>query len=440
MMKKFLLTIFVFSLSVFVKMNIIEAQTPALVGYWHNWNTTDAPFIPLNNIDTTYNVIVVSFAVPTSNTDMTMVFVPEQYTTANFVTHIQQLQNSGKKVLLSIGGATGVINLADNTQKQNFITSLNNLITTYGFDGIDIDIEHGDCITASGTIVAPVAAGTLNLISAIQSVMTTFQQNQGHKMWLTMAPETAYVQGGISGYGSIWGGYLPLIHALRNELDIVSVQLYNSGTIYGLDGNIYTQGTADFIVALTEATIRGFNTAGGFFDGLPPSKVTVGLPACVTAAGGGFADTADVAAAIRYLKGEGTKPGSYTLIESAGYPDLRGMMTWSINWDAVNCCGAYTFAQNYRNLFLPTVINGINENHTTYSFYLYPNPANDYLNIISSDEVIDFKWITITDLNGKICKSAFFDLDQPIEIKDLTNGIYFLSIDQKINLKFIIQH
>jgi chitinase len=419
---------------------VAQSQTPALVGYWHNWNTTDAPFIPLNNIDTTYNVIVVSFTVPTSYTDMTMVFVPEQYTTANFITHIQQLQNSGKKVLLSIGGATGVINLADNTQKQNFITSMNNLITTYGFDGIDIDIEHGDCITASGTIVAPTDPGTLNLISAIQSIMTIFEQNHGHKMWLTMAPETAYVQGGMSGYGSIWGGYLPLIHALRNELDIVSVQLYNSGTIYGLDGNIYTQGTTDFIVALTEATIRGFNTAGGFFEGLPASKVAVGLPACVSAAGGGFTDTADVAAAIRYLKGEGTKPGTYTLIEPNGYPDLRGMMTWSINWDAVNCCGAYTFAQNYRNLFLPSVINNVNENHKTYSYYIYPNPANDYLKIVSNNDLLDFKCITITDLNGKVVFSKFIELNQPINIEDLKNGIYFLSINQKNHLKFIVQH
>ncbi len=418
---------------------VAQSQTPALIGYWHNWNTTDAPFIPLNNIDTTYNVIIVSFAIPASYNDMTMVFVPEQYTTPNFIAHIQQLQNSGKKVLLSIGGATGVINLTDNTQKQNFITSMNTLITTYGFDGIDIDIEHGDCIYASGTIAAPTDPGTLNLISAIQSIMTTFEQNHGYKMWLTMAPETAYVQGGMSGYGSIWGGYLPLIHALRNELDIVSVQLYNSGTIYGLDGNIYTQGTADFIVALTEATIRGFNTNGGFFTGLPASKVAVGLPACVTAAGGGFTDTADVAAAIRYLKGEGSKPGTYTLIEPDGYPDLRGMMTWSINWDAVNCCGPYAFAQNYRNLFLPTVINGINQNNIIHSYYIYPNPANEFIIIKNSSNTTDYKWITIIDMNGKVCKSTFTNLDQPIEIKDLTNGIYFLSIDNQINMKFVVQ-
>ena len=104
---------------------------------------------------------------------------------------------------------------------------------------------------------------------------------------LTMAPETAYVQGGQSGFGSIWGGYLPIIDALKDSIDILQVQLYNSGTMLGIDGNIYTQGTADFIVAMTEATIHGFNTSGGMFAGLPATKIAVGLPACTSAAGGG---------------------------------------------------------------------------------------------------------------------------------------------------------
>lgn len=36
-------------------------------------------------------------------------------------------------------------------------------------------------------------------------------------------------------------------------------------------------------------------------------------------------------AAIKYLRGNGPKPGNYTLVQSGGYPNLRGMMTWSIN-------------------------------------------------------------------------------------------------------------
>jgi chitinase len=42
-----------------------------------------------------------------------------------------------------------------------------------------------------------------------------------------MAPETAFVQGGMSAFTGIWGAYLPVIHALRDSLDMLNVQLYN---------------------------------------------------------------------------------------------------------------------------------------------------------------------------------------------------------------------
>ena len=76
------------------------------------------------------------------------------------------------------------------------------------------------------------------------------------------------------------------------------------------------------------------------------------------AAGGGYTDTATVKAAIDYLRGDGTQPGSYTLINPTGYPDLRGMMTWSINWDAISNCGAsYEYADNYQNIFGQSTVN-----------------------------------------------------------------------------------
>src|SRR6185369_8430676 len=156
--------------------------------------------------------------------------------------------------------------------------------------------------------------------------MSNYYAVHNRRLILTMAPETAFVQGGQSAYGGIWGAYLPVIHALRDSIEILHVQLYNSGSMYGIDGNIYNQGTADFIIAETEAVIHGFNTSGGTFAGLPANKVAVGLPACSDAAGGGFVDTATVKAAINYLRGTGPRPGTYILNQSSGYPDLRGMM------------------------------------------------------------------------------------------------------------------
>ncbi|MCC7030907.1 MAG: T9SS type A sorting domain-containing protein [Chitinophagaceae bacterium] len=349
-MNHFLSFLFLVSISFIAQAQI---PNPALIGYWHNWNDVSAPYVQLDAIDSRYNVIEVSFAVPTSPSDMTMLFTPDMIPQNLFISKMQSLQSQGKKVLLSIGGATTSIDLTTLADKNAFVNSMTALLNTYGFDGIDIDIEHGSSIMVSGgTIAAPGSIAQINLIDAIKQIMTNYQATHSKKLLLTMAPETAYVQGGQSAFGGIWGGYLPIIHALRDSIDVLQVQLYNSGSMYGIDANIYTQGTADFMIAMTEAVIQGFNTAGGFFTGLTASKVAVGLPACSNAAGGGFTDSATVSAAIKYLRGMGPKPASYTLFNINGYPNLRGMMTWSVNWDATNnCANVYQYANNYDNLF-----------------------------------------------------------------------------------------
>ena len=50
-------------------------------------------------------------------------------------------------------------------------------------------------------------------------------------MFLTMAPEHPYVQGGVVAYAGIWGAYLPMIDHLRSRLDILHVQLYNNSSV-----------------------------------------------------------------------------------------------------------------------------------------------------------------------------------------------------------------
>ncbi|MBK9402246.1 MAG: hypothetical protein IPN36_15825 [Bacteroidetes bacterium] len=207
---------------------------------------------------------------------------------------MQTLQSQGKKVLISIGGATAPVSLNNVVERDSFINSMTRILTNYGFDGMDIDLEGSSLALTGGTITAPVDLPVIHLVEAVKQIMDNYRINFNRKMLLTMAPETAFVQGGMSAFGSIWGAYLPVIHALRDSMDLLQVQLYNSGSMYGIDGGIYTQGTADFIVAMTEAVIQGFTTGGGAFAGLPASKVAVGLPACSSAAGGGFTDTATV--------------------------------------------------------------------------------------------------------------------------------------------------
>lgn len=348
MKKIILLTLFIFFFTVLRS----GAQSPALIGYWQNWNDGQCPYIPLTQIDTSYNIIPVAFAIPAFGTTYNMTFVPDGISQLTLQKQIDTMHLRGKKVIISIGGANDPVSLPDTNKRNTFITSMMSIINTYKFDGMDIDLEGSSISVSGGTIANPVDAKIINLIYAIRKIMDLYRIQFGKKMLLTMAPETAYVQGGMSAYSGVWGAYLPVINALRDSIEVLHVQLYNSGSMYGIDGGIYEQGTVDFIISQTEAVIQGFNTNGGHFTGLRADQVAVGLPACSNAAGGGYLNPDSLKSAIQYLRGLAPKPAHYTKVSS--YPLLRGMMDWSINWDAVANCGArYEYADNFNRIFRP---------------------------------------------------------------------------------------
>ena len=328
----------------------VQAQTHDLVGYWHNWNDGNAPYIQLDAIDPRYTVIEIAFAEPLPGTSHNMAFAPSGTDQSEFIGDVAELQAQGKKVLISIGGANATVHLDSDTERDEFVSSMMGIINTYGFDGIDIDLEGSSVSSSGGTIAAPIDAALIRLIDAIEAIGDAFETQWGMPMMLTMAPETAYVQDVMSAVARLWGVYLPIIDALRDRIDILQVQLYNSGSMYGIDGGIYIQGTADFIVSQTEATLQGFATGGGAFAPLPPEKIAIGLPACPNAAGGGYVSPAVLASAVDYLRGTGPQPGSYA--RTSTYPALRGLMTWSINWDAVSTCATtYEYADTFQELF-----------------------------------------------------------------------------------------
>lgn len=416
--------------------NWISAQNHVLVGYWQNWQEPTFPYIELDQVDDRYNVICVSFALPTSSTDMTMLFAPDQVSVGTLQTQIQTLRGQGKKVLLSIGGAGVSISLNNGTNTLAFTNSIMALLDLYNFDGIDIDFEGGNTIMASGTVATPTSPDCLNFIDAIHTLQSSYLGVFGVPMMLTFAPETAGVQGGMSSYSGMMGGYLPILNALRADIDYIHVQLYNTGSMYALDGvTEYFEGTPDFIIAMTEAMIQGFTAvgAGGYFAGFDPSQVVVGLPAC-PAASSGFVSTTDVQAAVNYLIGAGPKPGLYTLVQAGGYPTLGGLMTWSINCDKVNTCNAasYEYAQNFETIFgLQGLINSISLNDGV--LQVFPNPSEGKCEIKISDFSSVFSY-EIRNPAGKLVQSGN---SESIDISSEKAGIYVLTITSEDSVKSI---
>ena len=77
---------------------------------------------------------------------------------------------------------------------------------------------------------------------------------------------------------SSFGDQLPLQWGCRDIMSWVHVQDYNSGGTNALDGKNNNQGTADFLVAMTEMLVHGFTLANGqTFPGFPAGQVTLGF-------------------------------------------------------------------------------------------------------------------------------------------------------------------
>lgn len=375
-----------------------------IVGYWHNWGSTTGtpPYIRLRDISSKYNVVQIAFAIAAAD-QATLSFTPEGASVADFKSDIAYLQSQGKKVLISIGGQDGVVVLGTATQKTAFVNSLKSIMDQYNFDGFDIDLEGGHSLQLDNgdkDFTHPTTAKVLNLISGIKEVIN-YRKSQGKDCWLTMAPETYYVQTAYGAtYSPLVGAYLPVIYGLRSELTFIHPQLYNTGSVMGLDNKVYSQATSDFIVSMTEMLLNGFPVSGTSltFPALREDQVAFGLPATPAAApSGGYTTPDNVKKALNYLTKGQSFGGGYTLRKASGYPGLRGIMTWSINWDKSN---NYEFANNYYEYFFgnnpgnqpPTVSISSPSNNASFT-----PPATITINVSASDS------------DGSVTKVEFFN-------------------------------
>ncbi|MET9086472.1 glycoside hydrolase family 18 protein [Streptomyces sp. NPDC004237] len=322
-----------------------DLPTHALVGYLHAGFANGSGYTRVADVPDSWDVIDLAFGEPTSATSGDIRFnrcpvteCPNVESDADFKAAIKAKQAAGKKVLISIGGAGGQVQLTTTAARDTFVSSVSNIIDTYGLDGLDIDFEgHSLSLDASDTdFKNPTTPVVVNLISALK----TLKAKYGSKFVLSMAPETFFVQMGYQYYGTgKWGGqdprcgaYLPVIYALRDDLTLLHVQDYNSGPIMGLDNQYHSMGGADFHIAMTDMLLTGFpvaGDAGNVFPPLRPDQIAIGMPASVNA-GNGYVAPSEVTKTLDCLTKK-ANCGSYTT--HGTWPALRGLMTWSVNWD-----------------------------------------------------------------------------------------------------------
>ncbi|WP_329040242.1 glycoside hydrolase family 18 protein [Streptomyces sp. NBC_00178] len=272
----------------------------AVTGYWQNFNN-GATVQKLSDVPANYDIIAVSFADATATPGAVTFNLDSAglngYTVAQFKADIKAKQAAGKNVIISIGGERGTVSVNSDASATAFADSVYALIQEYGFNGVDIDLENG--------------LNSTYMTKALRSLSS----KAGSGLVITMAPQTIDMQ-------STSGEYFKTALNIKDILTVVNMQYYNSGSMLGCDGKVYSQGSVDFLTALACIQLEG---------GLAPSQVGLGVPASTRGAGSGYVAPSIVNAALDCLA-KGTSCGSFK--PSRTYPALRGAMTWSTNWDA----------------------------------------------------------------------------------------------------------
>jgi chitinase len=281
----------------------------------------------LDEISSQWDVVILAFAPPAED-GAVQFHLPDGVTEQHLQRNIAALKKRGNKVLLSLGGGGAYYRLDHVTEIPNFVSSVQSVISTYGFDGVDIDFESPSLDLQPGDtdFRHPVTPSIVNLLAGLRALHAHF----GKDFMISLVPEGTQIPGGGPSYGGQFGSYLPLTYGLRDILSFVDVQDYNTPPLEGLDGEIYQVGSVDYDAAMTELLLQGFDVAGNpqeHFPGLPADKVAVGFLA-------GFTDAAHMQQSMRYLiTGHAPAGSTYTLRQAGGYPGMIGAMLWTIDAD-----------------------------------------------------------------------------------------------------------
>ena len=175
---------------------------------------SDANQIPLEGISALpYTDVIVGFLVPGANLHL---HGAGGAFNSHLQSNIQTLQNAGKNVLISVGGGGGFPSSDYQSYAQNlngFVSQIVNFVTTYGFNGVDIDYEDINGFTG----IYDGVGFLIELTSALAEALPSGQNIVTH------APQTPY-------WDPCWNNapYAQIWQQVGNQITWINNQFYNN--------------------------------------------------------------------------------------------------------------------------------------------------------------------------------------------------------------------
>jgi len=270
---------------------------------------------------------------------------------------------SDRKVIISVGGATAIVDCTSSGPKALLIDFLVNAVAEWGFDGFDLDIEKGTCTGASG------GQYFADVITQVRAQVK--QRGQDKRVYVSLAPQVGDTWGfGLGRWGVNewpWADLFPggrlvkmagqpsflynwIWKLAADEIDYVQIQSYNMGTDAGA-GMQSVQARSQYLIALMSAEVwsdslakqtMGLVQLGG--TPIPREKLILGVPAqqgfhfddpngctgqfpCQKA---GFIDTYH-----DQIDGGSNALQVFSTLASCDRT-IGGIMAWDIGWDCNN--------------------------------------------------------------------------------------------------------
>ena len=205
--------------------------------------------------------------------------------------NITTCQGLGKKVLLSLGGASGVTNFTSDAQASKIATNIWNL---FGGGMTDSDMRPFGKVKIDGFDIDNEDHSTKYYNTFVSALRKTFAADKSKQYYISGAPQCPRPDASI-----------PL--AAMQSMDFVFVQFYNNA-MAGCD--IGQPGFIDSFKAWSKDLSGNSTTAGG-----KGPKLYIGAPACEECAGKGYLEPANMTSVVKSAM-------------KAGVANFGGVMLW----------------------------------------------------------------------------------------------------------------